>query len=61
MGVIQTMNGLLAFVVQGMAELEKAVEALPKPEDRTGGIVAKENETFSLKITSNLIHHGERL
>lgn len=53
-GIIQTMNGSMALVVQGMAELKKAFEAMPKPEDKTDKIVEKASEVFVSKVTSNL-------
>lgn len=53
-GIIQTMNGSMALVVQGMADLKKAVEAMPKPEDKTDEIVKKASEVFVSKVTSNL-------
>lgn len=53
-GIIQTMNGSMALVVQGMAELKKAFEAMPKPEDKTDEIVEKASEVFVSKVTSNL-------
>lgn len=37
-----------------MAELKKAFEAMPKPEDKTDKIVEKASEVFASKVTSNL-------
>lgn len=53
-GIIQTMNGSMALIVQSMAELKKAFEAIPKPEDKTDEIVKKASEVFVSKVTSNL-------
>ena len=53
-GIIQTMNGSLALVIKGMAELKKAFEAMPKPEDKTQEIADKVAEKYTDVVVTKL-------
>lgn len=53
-GSIDNLVKTVALVLQGMAELKKAFEKMPKPEDKTEEIVSKASEAFASKVTADL-------